>query len=220
MPSPAVRPRRPPSCSPTRPIRPRARTQAQDPATSGAQAPAQGSAASLTLPQLRDAARAAIDGSTTVAARQDDSTDPAESADSPADPPDIPDNALRDLPVASTAAARHRAGVARRFPCAPRHAAGHGATPCATARHRNDIAERLCRRPPAQRRRAVLPTPSSGPGSPFDSLPALQPLSDSNAWSQGLGERLLLMADKGLQSATIKLQPGAARADADPDPGG
>ncbi len=40
-----------------------------------------------------------------------------------------------------------------------------------------------------------------------DSLPALQPLADRGAWSQGLGERLLMMADKGLQSATLRLQP-------------
>lgn len=41
----------------------------------------------------------------------------------------------------------------------------------------------------------------------LDALPVLDPLGDQDALSQGLGERLLLMADKGLQSATLKLQP-------------
>jgi hypothetical protein len=41
----------------------------------------------------------------------------------------------------------------------------------------------------------------------LDALPVLEPLGDRDALAQGLGERLLLMADKGLQSATLKLQP-------------
>jgi flagellar hook-length control protein FliK len=55
--------------------------------------------------------------------------------------------------------------------------------------------------------------PTGGPAAqpsgttPFDMLPALRPLADGEAWSQGLGERLLLMAERGLQSATIRLQP-------------
>ncbi len=43
--------------------------------------------------------------------------------------------------------------------------------------------------------------------SPFEALPALEPLADRDAWSQGLGERLLLMAERGMQSATLRLQP-------------
>ncbi len=39
------------------------------------------------------------------------------------------------------------------------------------------------------------------------SLPDLRPAGDREAWAQGLGERLLMMADRGLQSATLRLQP-------------
>jgi flagellar hook-length control protein FliK len=42
---------------------------------------------------------------------------------------------------------------------------------------------------------------------PFDRLPALQPAGDTETFTQGLGDRLLMMADKALQSATIRLQP-------------
>jgi flagellar hook-length control protein FliK len=38
-------------------------------------------------------------------------------------------------------------------------------------------------------------------------LPALRPLGDPGQWSQSLGDRLLVMADQGLQSATLRLQP-------------
>lgn len=55
---------------------------------------------------------------------------------------------------------------------------------------------------------------SQGPaatGNPTDalsaSLPNLRPTGDRDAWAQGLGERLLMMADRGLQSATLRLQP-------------
>lgn len=55
---------------------------------------------------------------------------------------------------------------------------------------------------------------SQGPaatGNPTDalsaSLPNLRPTGDREAWAQGLGERLLMMADRGLQSATLRLQP-------------
>lgn len=41
----------------------------------------------------------------------------------------------------------------------------------------------------------------------LDNLPILKPLGDADAWSQGVGERVLMMAERGLQSATIKLQP-------------
>jgi len=41
----------------------------------------------------------------------------------------------------------------------------------------------------------------------LDNLPVLEPLGDADAWSRGVGERVLMMADRGLQSATIKLQP-------------
>ena len=44
-------------------------------------------------------------------------------------------------------------------------------------------------------------------GNPLDALPALQPMRDQDAWSQGLADRLLLMTDKGLQSATLRLEP-------------
>lgn len=40
-----------------------------------------------------------------------------------------------------------------------------------------------------------------------DNLPTLQPGGNPEAWSRALGERLLMMADKGLQSATLRLQP-------------
>jgi flagellar hook-length control protein FliK len=38
-------------------------------------------------------------------------------------------------------------------------------------------------------------------------LPVLAPAGDPDAWSRGLGERLLLMAERNLQTATIRLQP-------------
>jgi flagellar hook-length control protein FliK len=41
----------------------------------------------------------------------------------------------------------------------------------------------------------------------FEGLPRLEPLSDRQAMAQNLGDRLLMMADKGLQSATLRLQP-------------
>lgn len=48
-------------------------------------------------------------------------------------------------------------------------------------------------------------------GSPADAFsaspPNLRPTGDREAWAQGLGERLLMMADRGLQSATLRLQP-------------
>jgi flagellar hook-length control protein FliK len=53
--------------------------------------------------------------------------------------------------------------------------------------------------------------PTTSPGSAADQafahLPVLEPLNDRQALAQNLGDRLLLMADKGLQSATLKLQP-------------
>ncbi len=53
--------------------------------------------------------------------------------------------------------------------------------------------------------------PSGVPTGPaatlFESLTVLEPLDDRNAWSQGLGERLLLMAERGAQAATLRLQP-------------
>jgi flagellar hook-length control protein FliK len=42
---------------------------------------------------------------------------------------------------------------------------------------------------------------------PLDVLPVLQPLADTEAWSQNLGDRLLMLADNGLQSARLKLHP-------------
>lgn len=60
-------------------------------------------------------------------------------------------------------------------------------------------------------------TGSAAPGSapaaqpatalPFDASPALEPLADRDAWSQNLGDRLLLMAERGVQSATLRLHP-------------
>jgi flagellar hook-length control protein FliK len=52
-------------------------------------------------------------------------------------------------------------------------------------------------------------TASSAPSTQlaFAELPALQPQADQEAWTQGLGERLLLMAEKGQQNATLRLQP-------------
>jgi len=52
-----------------------------------------------------------------------------------------------------------------------------------------------------------LTTPALGSDALAPGQPALQPAGDHEAWSRGLGERLLLMADKGLQSATLRLQP-------------
>ncbi len=54
---------------------------------------------------------------------------------------------------------------------------------------------------------AVGTTPASAVQSGFTDLPALEPGADQQAWTQGLGERLLLMAEKGQQSATLRLQP-------------
>ena len=49
---------------------------------------------------------------------------------------------------------------------------------------------------------------TSSPADAFSaSLPNLRPTGDREAWAQGLGERLLMMADRGLQSATLRLQP-------------
>jgi flagellar hook-length control protein FliK len=48
---------------------------------------------------------------------------------------------------------------------------------------------------------------AAAPDTMLDALPVLEPLGDADAFSQGIGERLLLLADRGLQSATIKLQP-------------
>ncbi len=57
----------------------------------------------------------------------------------------------------------------------------------------------------AAERSLRLHAPSSD--LPFDRLPALQPAGDTETFTQGLGDRLLMMADKALQSATIRLQP-------------
>jgi hypothetical protein len=58
---------------------------------------------------------------------------------------------------------------------------------------------------------AATPATAIGAAAPADglpdTLPALQPLADPDAFAQGLGERMLLMAEKGLQSATLRLQP-------------
>lgn len=54
---------------------------------------------------------------------------------------------------------------------------------------------------------AVAASSMAAPDMLLDALPVLEPLGDRDALAQGLGERLLLMADKGLQSATLKLQP-------------
>lgn len=49
--------------------------------------------------------------------------------------------------------------------------------------------------------------PSDVAGLFAEQLPTLQPVGDQEAWSKGLGERLLLMVDKGLQSARLRLHP-------------
>lgn len=54
---------------------------------------------------------------------------------------------------------------------------------------------------------AASPTAASVLPPGFTDLPALEPGADQQAWTQGLGERLLLMAEKGQQSATLRLQP-------------
>ncbi len=47
--------------------------------------------------------------------------------------------------------------------------------------------------------RATAPLP--------DAMPTLQPLTDSEAWSKNLGDRLLMMAENGMQTARLKLHP-------------
>lgn len=62
---------------------------------------------------------------------------------------------------------------------------------------------------------AATPAPSAAPAAAAPAtaaalpapLPPLTPGGDREAWSQALGERLLMMADRGLQSATLRLQP-------------
>ncbi len=62
---------------------------------------------------------------------------------------------------------------------------------------------------------AATPAPSAAPAAATPTtaaampapLPPLTPGADREAWSQALGERLLMMADRGLQSATLRLQP-------------
>lgn len=59
---------------------------------------------------------------------------------------------------------------------------------------------------------AAVPAPPSGVGSPADASltalpPTLEPLAGREAWSQALGDRLLLMAERGQQTATLRLQP-------------
>lgn len=54
---------------------------------------------------------------------------------------------------------------------------------------------------------AVGATPVGAVPPGFTDLPALEPGADQQAWTRGLGERLLLMAEKGQQSATLRLQP-------------
>lgn len=54
---------------------------------------------------------------------------------------------------------------------------------------------------------AASPTAASVLPPGLTDLPALDPAADQQAWTQGLGERLLLMAEKGQQSATLRLQP-------------
>lgn len=54
---------------------------------------------------------------------------------------------------------------------------------------------------------ATASSPLAATDMLFDALPVLEPLGDQDVLTQGLGERLLMMADKGLQSATLKLQP-------------
>jgi flagellar hook-length control protein FliK len=49
--------------------------------------------------------------------------------------------------------------------------------------------------------------PISAPTAPLDAMPVLQPLADPDAWSQNLGDRLLMMAENGMQSARLKLHP-------------
>lgn len=61
------------------------------------------------------------------------------------------------------------------------------------------------------------PAPVAAPANPAavapmvlpatSDLPALKPLGDPSQWSQSLGDRLLVLADQGMQSATIRLQP-------------
>lgn len=54
---------------------------------------------------------------------------------------------------------------------------------------------------------ALNATPATTASPGFTDLPALQPAADPQTWTQGLGERLLVMAEKGQQSATLRLQP-------------
>lgn len=54
---------------------------------------------------------------------------------------------------------------------------------------------------------AVGTAPATALTPVFTGLPILEPGADQQAWAQGLGERLLMMAEKGQQSATLRLQP-------------
>lgn len=181
-------------------------TAAQSPQTTLTQASTQGPAASLALLQSRDQTLATADAPTTVAAWHDDSTVPADPADSPGNTPAMTDNALPDV-SANTAGQR---GLALALPAEFRTrldtllAAAHRPD---TALDTGTISSSSFATNTGASSPGVVTHGSSATGSPFDVLPVLRPLSDSNAWSQGLGERLLLMADKGLQSATIKLHP-------------
>jgi flagellar hook-length control protein FliK len=54
----------------------------------------------------------------------------------------------------------------------------------------------------------IATTPPAGAADVlFEGIPTLDPLNDRQTLAQGLGERMLLMAERGLQSATIRLQP-------------
>jgi flagellar hook-length control protein FliK len=57
----------------------------------------------------------------------------------------------------------------------------------------------------------ATPAPAAGSAVPaaeiFEAMPTLESLEGRDAWSRGLGERLLVMAERGMQSATLRLQP-------------
>lgn len=47
----------------------------------------------------------------------------------------------------------------------------------------------------------------NGPAPLQEAMPTLQPLADGDTWSKNLGDRLLMMAENGMQTARLKLHP-------------
>jgi hypothetical protein len=124
------------------------------------------------------------------------------------------ENMEADLPAAEAAgdpAGRRPSGVGAEFAVMMDARARLDAAP--------EPAPRIVAGPETTASAMALPTSATGttaasapPGSatqvlPFDTLPALEPLAYRETWAQGLGDRLMMMAERGMQSATLRLQP-------------